>query len=151
MKRKPANTAEAAVKAAVDAAKGPPECPPHVRLREEDLPFWDGVVRARTRDEWTSADLVVAGQLARCQYDIERESLALDVEGTVVKNDRGTQVCNPRVTVLEQLARREMALMRTLRLGGAAAGEARHVLERRRVAKQAENVRAELEEDELLA
>jgi hypothetical protein len=44
-----------------------------------------------------------------------------------------------------------MALMRTLRLGGAAAGEARHVLERRRVAKQAENVRAELEEDELLA
>jgi hypothetical protein len=150
MKRKPADTAEAAVKAAVDAAKGPPGCPKHVHLRPEDRPFWDGVIRARARDEWSSADLVVAGQLARCQWDIERESVELDLEGTVLKNDRGTMTANPRVSVLEQLARREMALMRTLRMGGAAAGEARHVVERRRVAKQAESVRAELE-DEFLA
>ena len=151
MRSKRADTAEAAVRAAVNAAKGPLECPAHVRLRLCDRPFWDGIVRARTRDEWTEADLVVGGQLARTQCDIEAESLILETEGTVLKNDRGTPVCNPRVMVLEQLARREMALMRTLRMGGAAAGEARHVVERRKVAKQAETVRASLEEDELLA
>ncbi len=151
MKRKPANSAEAAVKAAVDAAKGPPQPPKHVRLRKEDLPFWDGVVCARARDEWTAADLVVAAQLARCQRDIEAESEKLDAEGTVLENARGTPVANPRVMVLEQLARREMAIMRTLRMGGAAAGEARHVVERRRVANEARKVRSELQDDELLA
>src|SRR3954463_13841355 len=120
MKKKPATSAEAAVRAAVDAAKGPIKIPKHVSLRPEDVPFWDGIVRARTRDEWTGADLVVAGQLARVQWDIARESAALDDEGTVLKNDRGTQIMNPRVSVLEQMARREMALMRTLRMGGAA-------------------------------
>jgi len=151
MKMKPANTAESAIKAMVDAAKGAPSIPSHVRIRPADRPFWDGILSARARDEWTDADLVVAGQLARCQYDIELESKTLDVEGTVVCNGRGTQVCNPRVMVLEQLARREMALMRTLRLGGAAAGEARHVVQRRKLSKQAEILRREVEEDELLA
>jgi hypothetical protein len=78
-------------------------------------------------------------------------SRSSDADGSVVTNDRGTQVINPRVMVLEQLARREMALMRTLRLGGAAAGEARHVIARRGLAREAENVRRELEDDDLLA
>lgn len=135
----------------VGAAKGPLECPAHARLRESDRPFWDGIVRARARDEWTEADLVVAAQLARCQCDIEAESLTLEGEGTVTTNDRGTPVVNPRVAVLEQLARREMALMRTLRLGGAGAGEARHVVARRKTERQARAVRDELEADALLA
>ena len=107
-------------------------------------------MRARTRDEWSDADLVVGVQLARCQADIERESKLLDDEGTVQKNDRGTMVANPRASVLEQLARRETALMRTLRMGSAAAGEARHVVQRRMLAKQADRLRAEID-DELLA
>jgi len=150
MKKPKSDSAAAAVKAMVDAAKGPPELPAHVRLRPEDQPFWDGVVCARARDDWSDADLVVAGQLARCQYDIERESETLDNEGTVVTNDRGTKVCNPRVMVLEQLARREMALMRTLRMGGRVAGDGRDDAGRRRAAATAKAVRDELEEDELI-
>ena len=135
----------------VGAAQQPIKCPAHARLRDADLPFWDGIVRARARDEWTEADLVVAAQLARCQRDIEAESVTLEGEGTVATNERGTPVVNPRVAVLEQLARREMALMRTLRMGGAAAGEARHVVARRKTERQARAVREELEADELLA
>lgn len=135
----------------VDAAKGPPEVPAHVRLRDGDRPFWDGVIRARARDEWTDADLVVAAQLARCQRDIERESERLQDEESVLINARGTQVMNPRLSVLEQLARREMALMRTLRMGGRVAGDARDESTRRKLQRQAESVRSELEEDELLA
>lgn len=140
------------MKAAVDVAKGPIEVPAHVRLRDGDRPFWDGILRARARDEWGEADLVVAAQLARCQHDIEDESASLDGEESVVTNARGTLVMNPRITVLEQLARREMALMRTLRMGGRIAGDPRDEAGRRGAQRAAERVKKELdEEDELLA
>lgn len=153
MKRTPATSPEGAVKAMVDAAKGPPEVPAHVRLRDEDRPFWDGILRARARDEWIEVDLVVAAQLARCQRDIEVESETLHNEDTVLLNARGTQVMNPRITVLEQLARREMALMRSLRMGGRAVGDPQIEAGRRKAQRQAEGVRKGLEEeeDELLA
>src|SRR5688572_26106481 len=111
MKRKRGDSAEQAIQAHINAAKGPLQCPAHVTLRSGDEPFWEAVIRARARDEWTDCDLVVAAQLARCQSDIERESRALDEEGSTLKNDRGTMVANPRFTVLQQLAQREMALM----------------------------------------
>jgi hypothetical protein len=151
MKRTRADSAESAVKAMVDAAKGDLHPPAHVKLRERDLPFWLGVVRARARDEWTEADLVVASQLAKCQSDIEVEQETLDGESTVVTNDRGTACVNPRVAVLEQYARREMALMRTLRMGGRVAGDASKELARRKVLSGAKQARQELEEEDFLA
>lgn len=143
-------SAEAAVAAAVAVAKGPPAVPAHVKLRPEDRPFWDGVLCARARDEWTEVDLVVAAQLARCQRDIEVETEALQGEGTVVRNDRGTQVANPRVSVLEQLARREMALMRTLRMGGRVAGDARDMAGARTLERRARQMMNESEEEDSL-
>ena len=151
MKRNRSDSAASAVKAMVNAAKGTLAVPAHVNLRDGDEVFWEGVVRARARDEWTETDLVVAGQLARCLHDIEKEQQALDEEGTVVPNDKGTMVVNPRVSVLEQFARREMALMRTLRMGGRAAGAARDLAPARKIERQSRQVRAELEDDELLA
>lgn len=150
-KRTRADSAASAVKAMIDAAKGEIKPPAHVHMRERDLPFWAGVVRARARDEWTDADLVVASQLARCQSDIEQEQLALDGESSVIANERGTMVVNPRVSVLEQLARREMALMRSLRMGGRVAGDSRDEAGRRKVQRGAEKARKELEDEDLLA
>lgn len=150
-KRNRADSAASAVKAMVNAAKDTIAVPAHVKLRAGDDVFWEGVVRARARDEWTETDLVVAGQLARCLHDIEDEQAALDVEGTVIKNDKGTPVVNPRVSVLEQFARREMALMRTLRMGGRVAGAARDLGPARQIERQSRKLREELEDDELLA
>lgn len=151
MKRTRATSAASAVKAMVDASKGDIQPPAHIKLRDGDQVFWLGVVRARARDEWTETDLVVAGQLARCLHDIEKEQVDLDNEGTVVKNDKGTLVVNPRVSVLEQFARREMALMRTLRMGGRIAGDARDESGRRKIERQSSKIKSELEDDELLA
>src|SRR6478736_1745075 len=137
MPRKKSDTAEGAIRAMKNAAQPELEPPSHVRLRAEDRPFWSGILRARARDDWDTHDLVVVAQLARTQRDIEVESLHLENEGTVVENQRGTQVMNPRVTVLEQLARREMALMRTLRMGGKVAGNARDLAGARVVEKNA--------------
>ena len=151
IKRNRADSASSAVRAMVNAAKDDIQTPAHVKLREGDKVFWDGVVRARARDEWTETDLVVAAQLARCLHDIEKEQLQLDIEGTVVANDKGTLVVNPRVSVLEQFARREMALMRTLRMGGRVAGAARDLAPARKIERQSRQLREELEDDELLA
>lgn len=147
-KRTRADSAASAVKAMVDAAKPDVEIPDYVTLTDSALPFWAGVVRARARDEWIDVDLVVAGQLAQCQADIAEEDEALRAEGRVIKNDRGTPVMNPRTTVMEQLARREMALMRTLRMGGRIAGDSRDEAGKRKIERQSRALRGELEEED---
>lgn len=151
-KKLPSNTAEAAVKAMLNAATPLPQVPKHIRLRDCDKPFWEGIMRARAREEWTESDLVVAAQLARAQADIERESETLEAEGSVVENARGTQIMNPRHSVLEQLARRELALMRSLGITGSAAnGDKRNLEKARKIQREAERARDELVEDDLLA
>jgi hypothetical protein len=140
-----------AVKAMEDAAKPNILPPEHAPVREEAFPFWEGIIRARAREEWSEVDLVVASQLAQCQSDIAEEDVALRCEGKVVVNQRGTQIMNPRATVLEQLSRRQLALMRALRMGGQAAGDSRDEAGRRKIEKQSRELREELAEDDLLA
>lgn len=151
MKRVRISSAENAVKAMADSVKAPHSPPDHVRMRPVDMPFWEGIVASRARDEWSKADLVVAAQLARCQADLETEAELLEGEGTTGLNGRGTKVMNPRVSVLEGLARREMALMRALRMGGRVAGDPRDEQNRRRLQNQAVAIREEMADDELLA
>lgn len=146
-----ANSAAEAVRAMANAAKPAIQPPAHISLRPGDEPFWLGVIQARATDEWTSFDLVVGAQLARTQHDIEIEQGKLDSEGTVIENARGTPVMNPRVTVLEGLARREQAFVRTLRMGGKVAGDPRDLAGKRKIEQQSRKLREELEDDELLA
>jgi hypothetical protein len=152
-KRKPrSDSAASAIDAMVNASKPLPEIPAHVRLDKRHLPFWDGIIRARARSEWIKTDLVVAAQLARTQYDIEKEAETLEAEGSVIENNRGTPVMNPRHAVLEQLARREMALMRALRITGAAAGiDPRDLAKQRNLERESRATKDELLKDDLLA
>jgi hypothetical protein len=60
-------------------------------------------------------------------------------------------VMNPRNAVLEQMARREMALMRSLRMTGRISGDSRDDAGGRRIEAQSRRIRSELEEDDLLA
>jgi hypothetical protein len=152
-KRKPrSDSAASAIDAMVNASKPLPEIPAHVRLDKRHIPFWDGIIRARARSEWIETDLVVAAQLARTQYDIEKEAETLEAEGSVIENNRGTPVMNPRHAVLEQLARREMALMRALRITGAAAGiDPRDLAKQRNLERESRATKDELLEDDLLA
>ena len=129
-----------------------PEVPAHVRLEKNHMPFWGGIIRARARSEWIETDLIVAAQLARCQYEIENESQLLENEGSVIENARGTQVMNPRHGVIEQLSRREMALMRALGISGAASGiDPRDMAKKRALERESRTTKEELQEDDLLA
>jgi hypothetical protein len=151
MKRNRSDSANSAVKAMLNASLPELEVPAHCTLSEAAVKFWGGITRARAREEWREVDLVVAAQLAECQAMIESESALLRVEGTLATNDRGTVVENPRNRVIQTLAAREMALMRTLLMGGKAAADPRSFAGARRVEAQARKVREELEGDSLLA
>lgn len=123
--------------------------PAHIRLRNGDWPFWLGILRSR--DEWGEADLPVVAQLARAMADAEAEARKLQREGMVVLNAAGKPVRNVRFERVDQLIKLEMALMRTLGIGGRYAGDARDQRGRRAAQRQAERVQAELESEELLA
>lgn len=113
--------------AAVTAAQSEPVLPPgHVHLRPCDVPFWESIVRARARENWTAPDLENAANLARAKADIERISAEVQAEGDTLPNQRGTMVVNPKHALLETLTRRVMALSRMLHVHAeATVGEAR--------------------------
>lgn len=150
-KRLRADSTTSVIKAMSDAAMGELTPPSHIVITDSAIPYWKGIVRARARDEWPDVDLVVAAQLAQCQSDMADQDVLLRSEGSIVANDRGTQIMNPRATLMENLARREMALMRTLRLGGSVSGDKRDDAKRRSIQRQSEEIRKELESDDLLA
>ena len=88
--------------------------PAHVAIRQQDWPFWSGIISTRATDSWNEPDLVKAANLARCQADIERLILEVSDEGDVIKNDRGTPIVNPKHDLIERLSRREIALSRAI-------------------------------------
>jgi hypothetical protein len=120
-------------------------------LSEGAAKFWPAIIHARARAEWRGVDLVVAAQLAECQALIEQESTTLRLEGMVVPNDKGTLVENARNRVVQTLATREMALMRTLLMGGKDGGDARNFKGARAMESSARKAKTELEQEDLLA
>lgn len=156
-KKTPSNTAAAALKAMQNAAKDDLRPPAHVQLSAEAEPYFADIVRACARDEWNEMRLTVAAQLAECMADQQAEADILRmVEGRVIENQKGTPVANPRMAVVEQLARRQMALTRTLQMGGrvpGGTGDVRNKAGARKVEAGARAARAqvEAEEDDLLA
>lgn len=150
-KRNRSDSATSAVTAMQAATAGPMKPPSFVHLRKGDKPFWDSIVRARTRDSWTDSDLVLAGNLARCQADIERLQKEIDVEGDILKNDRGTPVINPKHSLLETLSRRAVALSRTLQVHAQATqGDSRDQGKKASKQRAAEKVMEEQDDDGLI-
>lgn len=131
-----ADSTTAAVKAMSNAAQ-PIPIPEFVQLDDNAAAIWPIVVRGRARDEWSDADLTVAGDICRCMADMKEQSDALKLEGYIITNERGTPIQNPRNQVIEVLTRRKVSLMRLLQMqpravqgSGSRVKEAR-VLERR--------------------
>jgi hypothetical protein len=103
-----------AVKSAQAASLGAIQPLAHTPLRDADFPFWDAIVLARAAGTWTNSDLVLAANLARCQSDIVRLQIDLEVEGDVSLSQKGTPVVNPKHALIETLSRRAVALSRAL-------------------------------------
>lgn len=108
---------------AIDNANKHPLMPPaHVSLTDKAAHFWVGIMESRSRDAWTTSELVIAAALANCQARIEEEEFVLEHEGSIVTDILGKDQINPRAKLIEIYHKRALALMRTLRMGGSAAG-----------------------------
>lgn len=147
------DSASAAIQAAKNAASLELRPPAHVQLSANAEPYFADIVRARARDEWNEHQLTVAAQLAECMAEQVEVSGELLVSGRVVVNAKGTLVANPLVSILEQLARRQMALGRSLQMIGRAIGDPRKPAGKRQLEKNARELAREVadEEDDLLA
>jgi hypothetical protein len=113
--------------------------PGHVRMGDEDWPFWHSVIAEFARSEWTDHQLELAAMLSRAMADLEREQWDLRSEGSVAKSEKGTPVVNPRKQVVQMLAGTILSMRRSLALHARAqAGEARDVGKRRESTKAIE-------------
>lgn len=131
------DSAAAAIAAAKAAASPLPRPPAHVQISASAEPYYEDIVRARARDEWNEYQLTVAAQLANCMADQDEVRAELALEGWVVVNAKGTQVANPLVNIAEAMARRQMALSRSLQMTGRALGHPDDPKKKRALEKQA--------------
>lgn len=146
------DSATAAINAAKNAASPDLRPPAHVQLSADAEPYFADIVRARAREEWNEHQLTIAAQLAECMVEQAEVRAELLVEGRVTMNERGTRVANPLVSISEQLARRQMALGRSLQMIGRAVGDPRAPTAKRKLEAGARKLRDEVaQEDDLLA
>lgn len=61
--------------------------PSHVRMGDNDWPFWHSVVAEYARADWTEHQLECAAVLARSMADLELNQWLLRQEGTVVERE----------------------------------------------------------------
>lgn len=88
--------------------------PKHIRMSDEDIPFFENVINEFARSEWTDHDLELAALLARTLCDMEREQYQLRLEGSITNTERGTPVPNPRKTIVQMHAGTVLSLRKSL-------------------------------------
>jgi hypothetical protein len=139
-RRQRVDSATAAIEAMKAASNLEEVRPPgHVRLQDEDWPYWHNVIEEAARVEWTEHQLELAALLARAMADLEREQMTLREEGAIVRGAMGQAAANPRKQIVALHAATILSLRRSLGIHSRAkAGEARDVGKRRAILKDHE-------------
>lgn len=91
--------------------------PQGVELRNDDeLIIWEQFTRARAKDGWRDFDLLLVAKAVRTEADIRKHQKVLDEMGVIVRNDRGTPIPNPLISIIDSLQRQQLAIIRSLSL-----------------------------------
>ena len=150
-RRKRSDTATSRV-AAVQALSKKLLPPKDVVLPPDAEVRFNRVVRARARETWTEIDLEHAANLACCLADLERLRAEVRDEGDTIENKRGTQVMNPKHTLMEVLSRRAVALSRLLHVhADATQGRSRDTGQKTKEEKRAAEALEIVDADDLIA
>ena len=142
------DSAAAAIAAAKAAASPLPRPPEHVQISANAEAYYEDIVRARARDEWNEYQLTVAAQMAECMADQDEVRAELALDGWTVVNAKGTLVANPLVNIAEALARRQMALSRSLQMTGRALGHPDDPKKKRALERKARELAQGVEREE---
>lgn len=125
--------------------------PAHAPLDDDALPFWNDIMKARAKSEWTAHDLAYASDLANAMAQQVKNRAKLRSEGEVIFPEDGKPYANPRVAVVHGLHAQIKSARQSLSIHGRAAGEARDVGKRRAHAKAVEGDNPLEADDDLLA
>ena len=91
--------------------------PEGVELRNDDeIIIWGQFTRARAHDGWRDFDLLLVAKAVRLEADIRKHQKSLDRMGIIVKNDRGTPIPNPLISIIDSFQRQQLAIIRSLSL-----------------------------------
>lgn len=111
-----ANSVETLVSAFADVGEEI-ALPPGVELRsQEELTIWNQFSRARARADWRDIDLILLAKAVRLEADIRHAQIDLDAIGIMMKNDRGTPIVNPLISVIDTWQRQQLAVFRSMSL-----------------------------------
>jgi hypothetical protein len=91
--------------------------PAGVSLRDEsEMVIWRQFTQSRTRDGWREVDLITVGKCVRLEADIRKHQSDLDQQGALLLSDKGAQVLNPLVGLVDLLQRQQLTLTRSISL-----------------------------------
>ena len=115
-KRADKNSVTAALGGFKGAMGGVP-LPQGVDLRsDEEMVIWDQFTRARAREDWRDMDLLLLAKVVRMEADIRNYQAQIETQGAIVENQRGTQIPNPLLTIIDTVERRQLAVIRSMSL-----------------------------------
>ena len=115
-KRADKNSATSAVAGFAGAIDEVP-LPEGVTLRSEaEHTIWGQFTRARAREDWRDMDLILLAKVVRMEADIREHQSTLDRSGVLIQNKRGTLIPNPLLAVVDNLERRQLAVIRSMSL-----------------------------------
>ncbi|MCO4817612.1 MAG: hypothetical protein KC465_10690 [Planktomarina temperata] len=108
------------VTAALGGFKGAIESvplPQGVELRSEDeMVIWGQFTRARAREDWRDMDLILLAKVVRMEADIRQHPAAVEEQGVIIENQRGTPIPNPLLAIIDTVERRQLAVIRSMSL-----------------------------------
>ena len=108
------------VTAALGGFKGAIESvplPQGVELRSEDeMVIWGQFTRARAREDWRDMDLLLLAKVVRMEADIRQHQAAVEAQGVIIENQRGTPIPNPLLAIIDTVERRQLAVIRSISL-----------------------------------
>jgi hypothetical protein len=115
-RRTKSNSVTAAVQGFTGALHGV-DVPQGVELRSDaERVIWGQFTRARAREDWRDMDLLLLAKVVRMEADLREYRDRLDVEGITLVNQRGTDVVNPMISIIDTIERRQLAVIRSMSL-----------------------------------
>ena len=85
-------------------------------LKDEHKPYWTETVNSKPHDYFTLSDIHLLKLYCRVAADIDRLDREIAEEGSVIVNNRGNPIVNPRILVRSIAETRLLSLSTKLRL-----------------------------------
>ena len=89
--------------------------PAGVELCSEKTPHLE-TVHACAKEDWRDMELVMQAKFVKIESDIRAAQVEMDADGMMFENNRGTQIPNLLIAVIDTLEWRQLAVIRSMSL-----------------------------------